>query len=120
MNTRLRQHNGLIIGGAKYTRVGRPYELVCFISGFETDKSARSFEWHLHNPAASTLLSRFYATLKAPEKIGVLGRMRPLLHLIDRPGWRDMSLKLRYSNMDYSNQMAELPPAACTVAVMDA
>lgn len=50
LKRRIRQHNGLIKGGAKYTRVGRPYKIVCYISGFPNRSSALQFEWRCHHP----------------------------------------------------------------------
>lgn len=47
---RLRKHNGEITGGAKYTRVGRPWEIVCYIGGFPDKTSALQFEWRYHHP----------------------------------------------------------------------
>ena len=45
---RLRQHNGELVGGAKSTRVGRPYRIVCMVSGFPDESSALQFEWAWH------------------------------------------------------------------------
>ena len=42
---RLRQHNGLIKGGAKATRVGRPWNPLLTVEGFPTYKSSLQFEW---------------------------------------------------------------------------
>lgn len=47
---RLRKHNGEIVGGAKYTRIGRPWELVCYIGGFPDRSTALQFEWRAHHP----------------------------------------------------------------------
>jgi len=47
---RLRQHNGEIKGGAKYTKYGRPWELVCMLKGFPDKTSAYQFEWRMHHP----------------------------------------------------------------------
>lgn len=41
---RLRQHNGEIIGGAKYTRHSQ-WNVVAYISGFPTWTDALQFEW---------------------------------------------------------------------------
>lgn len=43
---RLRQHNGELKGGAKYTR-GRQWKPVFFVRGFETWNQTLSFEWRL-------------------------------------------------------------------------
>lgn len=47
---RLRQHNGEIVGGAKRTRRGRPWEMLCYISGFLDKKTALQFEWANNHP----------------------------------------------------------------------
>lgn len=43
---RIRQHNGELKGGAKSTRRGRPWRVVCFVEGFDTISEAMSYEWH--------------------------------------------------------------------------
>lgn len=43
---RLRQHNGLISGGAKYTTKYRPWILMLLIIGFDNRHDMLSFEWH--------------------------------------------------------------------------
>ena len=52
---RLRQHNGELVGGAKYTRVGRPWACICTVSGFRNHIEALQFEWdwkHARIPSA--------------------------------------------------------------------
>lgn len=43
---RLRQHNGEIVGGAKATRTGRPWSIICYVSGFDKTH-ALCCEWRL-------------------------------------------------------------------------
>ena len=43
---RLKCHNGLLSGGAKATKRGRPWNIICVISGFDKI-SALQFEWRL-------------------------------------------------------------------------
>jgi len=49
LERRLRQHNGVIKGGAKRTTIlvdsGEKWERKCYISGFPTWNSALQFEW---------------------------------------------------------------------------
>lgn len=42
---RLRQHNGEITGGAKKTQKHRPWNLLCYISGFPNQRVALQWEW---------------------------------------------------------------------------
>jgi predicted GIY-YIG superfamily endonuclease len=42
---RLRQHNGELCGGAKYTRRARPWDLRIVVSGFRDWSEALRFEW---------------------------------------------------------------------------
>ncbi|CAI5463834.1 unnamed protein product [Closterium sp. Yama58-4] len=48
--SRLKQHNGEVVGGAKSTRAGRPWALVSVVSGFRTRSEAFQFEWRWKNP----------------------------------------------------------------------
>ena len=44
---RIRQHNGEIKGGAKYTTANRPWKPKLIVSGFTTQSEALSFEWRV-------------------------------------------------------------------------
>ena len=45
LKRRTRQHNGDLVGGARYTRVGRPYAPACHIEGFgESKQHSLQFE----------------------------------------------------------------------------
>jgi len=46
---RLRQHNGEIVGGAKKTERGRPWEPICHIKGFYDKSSALRFEYRIQH-----------------------------------------------------------------------
>lgn len=49
LERRLRQHNGVIKGGAKYTTArvaqGQSWSLVCYVSGFKNWRTCLRFEW---------------------------------------------------------------------------
>ena len=50
LDRRIRQHNGDIKGGAKYTtsklKYGR-WQYVCYVSGFKSKVAVLRFEWHV-------------------------------------------------------------------------
>lgn len=45
IDRRLKQHNGIMQGGAKNTRRERPYKLIGTVSGFKTRSEASKFEY---------------------------------------------------------------------------
>lgn len=45
LKRRLRQHNGELSGGARYTRKGRPWKHFVYVKGFPTNSLALCFEW---------------------------------------------------------------------------
>ncbi|KAF5221988.1 hypothetical protein ECC02_004969 [Trypanosoma cruzi] len=74
---RLRQHNGEIVSGAWRTkRRGRPWELLCCVSGFGEDRIALKFEWCWQHPTKSTRLKTQMTQLRGvhrlPYAVGVL------------------------------------------------
>ena len=48
---RLRQHNGELVGGAKRTLRGRPWKIVCYLTGFADKHTALQCEWIQHHPS---------------------------------------------------------------------
>ena len=52
---RLRQHNGLIKGGAEYTKKHRPWIMIRLISGFLNKTHALQFEWAWQHTKKSKL-----------------------------------------------------------------
>ena len=44
VHRRLKQHNGLLSGGAKATK-GRIWTRICHVTGFPNERSALQFEW---------------------------------------------------------------------------
>ncbi len=48
---RLRQHNGLIQGGANRTKKGRPWVMMFYVSGFPNRRIGLQFEWRHNHPS---------------------------------------------------------------------
>lgn len=51
-----RQHNGEIVGGAKKTKLRRPWRMAMIVVGFPTHNLGLRFEWALQHPNRSKLL----------------------------------------------------------------
>lgn len=75
---RLRQHNGEIAGGAKYTSRYRPWRLICTIVGFPNKRTALQFEWRNHHPPT--------------RRSGVPGRIKTLSEIMALPRWTQTSI----------------------------
>lgn len=82
MARRLRQHNGELAGGAKYTTrrsVKQPWSIACTVSGFRTKVEALQFEWALHHTPR-----RSFGT-------GLQGRWRKLQYVCAQSRWTKLA-----------------------------
>ena len=84
---RLRQHNGEIKGGAKYTSLYNNdslWQYGCYINGFKSKQDALRFEWALKH-------------IKPKNKTGIVNRINKLIILLNKPQWtKNSPLSLNY------------------------
>ena len=79
---RLRQHRGIIKGGAKATRGDATWEYVAHVTGFGEDGSrAMSFEWHLKR-----------ASRKAKGSTPRDRRLSAAVEMLASDRWRSLTL----------------------------
>ena len=57
---RIRQHNGEIKGGAKYTYSNRPWKPVCLVYGFKDNSHALCFEWRVKRKQVNNKFKTVY------------------------------------------------------------
>lgn len=81
LKNRLRKHNGELVGGAKYTTVGRPYYMVLYISGFPSKNVAMQFEWRMHHPNGKK------GKRGRNRKTGLAGRYEVLEKVLNLTQW---------------------------------
>ena len=81
LKRRLRQHNGEIKGGAKYTRRSKSWRVLFHTKGFREWREALSFEWHLKHVTK-------YRRGTSP----VARRWRNVRTLLKRPRWSHVQL----------------------------
>lgn len=95
---RLRQHNGEIVGGAKYTTKFRPWTMVCLIQGFPNKRTALQFEWKNHHPPS--------------KKFGLNARIQNLTEILFMSHWtkKSMSSNLFILRIDWKISGFELIP----------
>lgn len=76
LQRRLRQHNGALVGGSKYTARFRPWRIVCYITGFQNHREVLRYEWrckrarpaatrHMRGSPLVRALSRFRDTCQS-------------------------------------------------------
>jgi predicted GIY-YIG superfamily endonuclease len=87
---RLKQHNGIIKGGAKATKKFEDWTLGYYISGFESKNEVLSFEWHMHHPNGKRKKD---STSK--NYYGVCGRIRALCEVLVHDKFEHLSEKLK-------------------------
>lgn len=108
MGRRLRQHNGVIVGGAKTTSSDklRPWSVVLFVSGFRSHVEALQFEWAVHHPRRKGQNYR-------NRKHCVLRRLDVLKHTLAKEKWTrrsplasDVPLSVHFENKAWESLFA--------------
>jgi len=81
LKRRLRQHNGEISGGARYTsRCKGGWVFYAVVSGFKDHKNALSCEWVIKHTNGKP-------GVRPKEHQGMIGRIRGLHHILHLPKW---------------------------------
>ncbi len=93
VHRRLRQHNGLRSGGARYTRAYRPWRHALVVKGFPDRTRALQFEWAWKHPRRSRYLRQERKTLLKHGLHGVRGRMYVCKKLMHTKPWNCMHLE---------------------------
>eukprot|EP00897_Mesotaenium_endlicherianum_P003633 jgi/Mesen1/3298/ME000191S02432 len=79
MGARLKQHNGDAPGGAKCTRTGRPWDLLCHVSGLPSRSAALKFEYSWKRTCRTSRTRSVYSGQVAPPaSLPVLRRLSAL------------------------------------------
>ncbi|CAE6919891.1 KIN14E [Symbiodinium sp. KB8] len=89
LKRRLRQHNGELCGGARATRRGGPWRVLCMVKGFPTKEDAARFEWRAKRQRAAS--SRKLVPLKG----GLHRRCQNLCDVLRAERWTKSSRPAR-------------------------
>jgi structure-specific endonuclease subunit SLX1 len=79
LKRRLRQHNGEIVGGARYTRSKRPWEYYAVLEGFSDKVEALCCEWRIKHPTNKKIRPKIYC--------GQIGRVKSLNLVLNLEKW---------------------------------
>ncbi len=107
---RLKQHNGLIKGGANYTSKFRPWKFIAITEGFESEVKGLQFEWAWQHPKRSKIFrnglvgnsnnscgSGMALAGMLEKQRGYLGRLRILMILLCQSAeFRDTELNVYF------------------------
>ncbi len=85
---RIKQHNGMIKGGAKATRRYDDWKLAFYVTGFETKNEVLSFEWHMHHPEGRR-------RKRSADYKGFLGRVRALCDILVMEKFAEIAPRLK-------------------------
>jgi structure-specific endonuclease subunit SLX1 len=89
LSRRLRQHNGEITGGAKYTKNKGPWEYYVIIQGFTNKCEALSCEWRIKYPTNK----------KRPRCFcGQIGRIKSLNLILNLEKWTNKTKIINSDN----------------------
>ncbi|EGF81182.1 hypothetical protein BATDEDRAFT_87437 [Batrachochytrium dendrobatidis JAM81] len=96
---RLRQHNGLIKGGAQQTIKWRPWEMVAIVYGFPSDVTALQFEWAWQNPHKSRHFKKDQFS-ETRSNMVVKGKLKVLSKMLHLEYWARWPLKIQFTVLD--------------------
>jgi structure-specific endonuclease subunit SLX1 len=82
---RIKQHNGVLAGGAAYTRKSRPWEIKIIVRGFDTWREALQFEWRWKK------VRKKYGRVSPFER-----RKQCLTTLLSWKPWKEKTLQVEY------------------------
>jgi predicted GIY-YIG superfamily endonuclease len=100
LERRLRQHNGEIVGGAKYTKLGRPWRISALVTGFKDHQQVLQFEWALKYMTKNTkrykITENKYRKYLTPTQV----RGKALVKLVTKDKWTSNSLPSNQINLN--------------------
>lgn len=109
---RLRQHNGEIVGGARYTKGKGPWDFLFFITSPDLDvHTGLSLEWWLKHPTGSR-------RNKPKEYCGIGGRILTLPLVLCNPKFEHMLFTLHVCS-EYKKDVEEMCQNLDSVSIHD-
>ena len=110
---RIRQHNGLIKGGARKTKSKRPWAFVALVHGFQSQVEALQFEWAWQHPKISRVVREAHPGLSRPN--GWKAQLEVLAVLLSADRYKAQNLEVRVADPSATPVPPRLGGAAATL-----
>jgi structure-specific endonuclease subunit SLX1 len=86
ISRRIKQHNGILVGGAKYTKNNKndyEWKYLAILTGFIDNNEALSCEWRIKHPTNTKIRPKKYC--------GIEGRINTLNFILQLENWTNKS-----------------------------
>ncbi|EKE37506.1 hypothetical protein ENUP19_0319G0017 [Entamoeba nuttalli] len=117
---RIKQHNGIISGGAFKTEAKRPWEMVIVVHSFPTQTKVLQFEWDWQHPEKGRRVRQAFDNMKGKHcgtMFSLQYKIRLLAEILQMPSYCKLPLSVYITTHRYDNFLNDCPPLPKQITV---